>query len=87
MKTYIYPRNLSATPTQWLWSLPAVAAIALMGVVSVFAALYLRFWLPVYVTVGIAVMTIRIGENTILKVLKHSIRFFFGKQVFGGNTR
>ena len=83
MKTYIYPRNLSATPIQWLWSLPAVAGIALLGVVSVFSTLYFRLWIPLYITVAFAVMTIRVGENTILKMLKHSIRFFFGKQIFG----
>ena len=84
MKTYIYPRNLSATPIQWLWSLPAVAGIALLGVVSVFSALYFRLWIPLYITVAFAVMTIRVGENTILKMLKHSIRFFLGKQIYGG---
>ena len=84
MKTYIYPRNLSATPIQWLWSLPAVAGIALLGVVSVFSALYFQLWIPLYITVAFAVMTIRVGENTILKMLKHSIRFFFGKQIYGG---
>lgn len=84
MKTYIYPKNLSATPIQWLWSLPAVAGIALLGVVSVFSALYFRLWIPLYITVAFAVMTIRVGENTILKMLKHSIRFFFGKQIYGG---
>lgn len=84
MKTYIYPRNLSATPIQWLWSLPAVAGIALLGVVSVFSTLYFRLWIPLHITVAFAVMTIRVGENTILKMLKHSIRFFFGKQIYGG---
>lgn len=84
MKTYIYPRNLSTTPIQWLWSLPAVAGIALLGVVSVFSALYFRLWIPLYITVAFAVMTIRVGENTILKMLKHSLRFFFGKQIYGG---
>ena len=84
MKTYIYPKNLSATPIQWLWSLPAVAGIALLGVASVFSALYFRLWIPLYITVAFAVMTIRVGENTILKMLKHSIQFFFGKQIYGG---
>ena len=84
MKTYIYPRNLSATPIQWLWSLPAVAGIALLGVVSVFSALYFRLWIPLYITITFAVMTIRVGENTILKMLKHSVQFFFGKQIYGG---
>ena len=84
MKEYIYPKNLSATPTQWFWSLPAVAGIALSAVGSVFAILFLRWWLPLYVTIGCAVMTVRMGENTILKRLIQSVRFFFGKQVYGG---
>jgi hypothetical protein len=29
-------------------------------------------------------MTVRIGENTILKRLIQSFRFFFGKQKYGG---
>ena len=84
MKEYIYPKNLSATPTQWFWSLPAVAGVALSAVGSVFAILFLRWWLPLYATIGFAVMTVRIGENTILKRLIQSVRFFFGKQVYGG---
>ena len=84
MKEYIYPKNLSATPTQWFWSLPAVAGIALSSVGSVFAILFLRWWLPLYATIGFAVMTVRMGKNTILKRLIQSVRFFFGKQVYGG---
>ena len=84
MKEYIYPKNLSATPTQWFWSLPAVAGIALSAVGSVFAILFLRWWLPLYATISFAVMTVRMGENTILKRLIQSVRFFFGKQVYGG---
>jgi hypothetical protein len=37
-----------------------------------------------YVTIALAVMTVRIGENTILKRLIQSFRFFFGKQKYGG---
>lgn len=84
MKEYIYPKNLSATPTQWFWSLPAVAGIALSAVGSVFAILFLQWWLPMYATIGLAVMTVRMGENTILKRLVQSVRFFLGKQVYGG---
>ena len=84
MKEYIYPKNLSATPTQWFWSLPAVAGIAPSAVGSVFAILFLRWWRPMYATIGLAVMTVRMGENTILKRLIQSVRFFFGKQVYGG---
>ena len=84
MKEYIYPKNLSATPIQWFWSLPAVAGISLSAVGSIFSILFLKWWFPLYATVALAVMTVRIGENTILKRLVQSIRFFFGKQKYGG---
>lgn len=84
MKEYIYPKNLSATPIQWFWSLPAVAGISLSAVGSIFSILFLKWWFPLYATVVLAVMTVRIGENTILKRLVQSIRFFFGKQKYGG---
>ena len=84
MKVYIYPKNLSATPVQWFWSLPAVAGIALSAVGSIFSIMFLKWWFPLYVTIGLAVMTVRMGEHTMLKRLIQSIRFFFGKQKFGG---
>ncbi len=58
MKTYRYPKDLGVTPTQWLWSLKAVALLGVLAVISVLSALYGGFWLPCYITVGLAVLTI-----------------------------
>ena len=85
MKTYRYPKDLGVTPTQWFWSLKAVALLGVLAVISVLSALYGGFWLPCYITVGLAVLTIRSGETTMLARLRQALRFFFGTQTYGGD--
>lgn len=85
MKTYRYPKDLGICPTQWFWSLKAVALLGILAVLSVLSVLYLKMWLLCYLTVILAVLTMRNGEKTMLERLKQAVRFFFGTQTYGGD--
>ena len=79
---YIYPNNLKAKPTLWLWALRDVAVIGVCLVLSVLALVELRLVPPLICTVLYAFLSIRLEDASILDFLRYAICFLFLKQQY-----
>lgn len=76
---YIYPDNLKAKATLWLWELRDVGIIGVGLLLSVFALAQLRFAVPIVLTAVYAFLAIRFEGTSILDFIKNAFGFFFGK--------
>ena len=79
---YIYPNNLKAKPTLWLWALRDVAVIGVCLVLSVLALVELGLLPPLSGTVLYAFLSIRLEGASILDFLRYAINFLFLKQQY-----
>ena len=79
---YIYPNNLKAKPTLWLWALRDVAVIGICLVLSVLALVELRLVPPLVCTVLYAFLSIRLEDASILDFLRYAMCFLFLKQQY-----
>ena len=83
---YIYPNNLKAKPTLWLWALRDVAVIGAGFVLSVLALAQLGLVPPLIATVLYAFLSIRLEEASILDFLRYAMCFLFLKQQYFVNA-
>lgn len=79
---YIYPNNLKAKPTLWLWALRDVAVIGVGFVLSVLALAQLGLVPPLIATVLYAFLSIRLEDASILDFLRYAMCFLFLKQQY-----
>ncbi len=79
---YIYPNNLKAKPTMWLWAMRDVAVIGVCLVLSILALVELRLAPPLVVTVLYAFLSIRLEDASILDFLRYAMCFLFLKQQY-----
>ena len=79
---YIYPNNLKAKPTLWLWALRDVAVIGICLVLSVLALVELRQVPPLVATLLYAFLSIRLEDSSILDFLRYAMCFLFIKQQY-----
>ena len=79
---YIYPNNLKAKPTLWLWALRDVAVIGVGLVLSVLALVELDLVPPLIATVLYAFFSIRLEDSSILDFLRYAMCFLFLKQQY-----
>lgn len=79
---YIYPDNLRARPTLWLWELRDIGIIGIGCLISVFALARLGILVPIVLTAAYAFLTIRFEDASILDFIRYAAGYFFGKQQF-----
>lgn len=77
---YIYPDNLKAAPTLFLWRLKDLAVIGVGALISIFAMVQLGFSVPLAVTLAYAFLAIRFDDTSILDFIKYAARYFFVEQ-------
>lgn len=82
MKTYIYPQNLKASATLWLWSLRDFAIICIGALLSAVILVVSHMVLPMALTVCFTFLTIRTNETTIMDYLKYAVRYFITAQQY-----
>ena len=74
---YIYPDNLKAKATLWLWELRDVAIIAIALLLSVFALAQSGSFALLIGAVLYAFLSIRVEDNSVLGFLCFAARFLF----------
>lgn len=77
---YIYPDNLRAKPTLWLWQLRDLGIIGVGLLFAVLALAELRFLPPIVLVAAYAFLAIRFEDTSILDFLKGACAFFLTKQ-------
>ena len=76
---YIYPDNLAAKATLWLWELRDLAIIGVGFLLSVFALVRTETLIPLVVTAVYAFLSIRFEGVCILDFLRYASAFFLFK--------
>ena len=79
---FIYPDNLKAKATLWLWELRDVAIIGVGFLFSVLAIAQTGILLPLVVTVLYAFLSIRLEGSSILDFLRYAVCFLLLKQQY-----
>lgn len=77
---YIYPENLKAAPTLFLWRLKDLAVIGIGALISVLALSQIGLTIPIVITLAYAFLAIRFEDTSILDFLKYAVRYFFVEQ-------
>ncbi len=80
MNMYIYPDNLKAAPTLFLWRLKDLAVIGVGALISIFAMAQMGFSVPLAVTLAYAFLAIRFDDTSILDFIKYAASYFFVEQ-------
>ena len=79
---YIYPENLTAKPTLFLWQLRDVAILAAALVLSIFLLVKASLMLPMILTIVFAILSVRVDGSSILDFLRVAAAFFLTKQQY-----
>lgn len=80
MPQYIYPQNLKATASLWLWSMRDFAVLCIAALLSVVALVQLGWLMPAALTLCFGFLTIRCDDTTILDFLRWAVRYFLTTQ-------
>lgn len=82
MTQYLFPSNLKAKATIWLWSLRDFAIIGISALLSVVVLVYLGWLIPAAITLCFAFLTIRLDETTMLDYLSYALHYFLTSQQY-----
>ena len=81
-KQFIYPQNMRASATLWLWSLRDFAVIVIAALFSALVLAPTKILIPAVLTAAFAFLSIRSDETTVLDFLKYAIRYFISTQQY-----
>ncbi len=81
-KQYIYPQNMRASATLWLWSLKDFAVIVVGALFSAMVLATTKILIPAVLTAAFAFLSIRSDETTILDFIKYAVRYFISTQQY-----
>ena len=76
----MYPDNLKAKATLWLWELKDIGIIGIGLLISVFALAQLRLMPPIVITAVYTFLTIQFEDTNILNFIRYACAFFLLKQ-------
>ena len=79
---YIYPENLTAKPTLFLWQLRDIAILAAALLLSIFLLVKASLMLPLILTIVFAILSVRVDGSSILDFLRYAAAFFLTKQQY-----
>lgn len=77
---YMYPDNLKAKATLWLWELRDIGIIGVGLLISVFALAQLGVIIPIVITAAYAFLSIRFEDISIIDFIRYACAFFILKQ-------
>ena len=79
---YIYPENLTAKATMWLWELRDIGIIGVGLLFSVLALTQTGIFIPLIATAVYAFLSIQFDGTSILSFLRYATAFLITKQQF-----
>lgn len=81
-KQFIYPQNMRASATLWLWSLKDFAIIVVAALFSAMVLATTKILVPAVITALYAFLSIRTEDITILDFIKYAVRYFISTQQY-----
>lgn len=81
-KQFIYPQNMRASATLWLWSLKDFAIIVVGALFSAMVLATTRILIPAVLTAAFAFLSIRNDDTTILDFIKYAVKYFLSTQQY-----
>lgn len=81
-KQFIYPQNMRASATLWLWSLKDFAIIVVGALFSAMVLATTKIVVPAVLTAAFAFLSIRNDETTILDFIKYAVKYFISTQQY-----
>lgn len=81
-KQFIYPQNMRASATLWLWSLKDFAIIVVGALFSAMVLATTRILIPAVLTAAFAFLSIRNDDTTILDFIKYAVKYFISTQQY-----
>ena len=82
LKTYIYPNNLKAKATLWMWTLRDMAIIGTGLILSMISLTQLGFTLPLAVVCAYAFFSIQLDEVSIKDYIAWAHKFLISAQQY-----
>ena len=79
---FIYPDNLKAKATLWLWQLRDVAVIGVAALLSFLILAQAGSMIPLVGTVLYAFLAIQVGGSSVLDFLRRAACFLFLRQQY-----
>lgn len=76
---YMYPDNMKAKATLWLWELKDIGIIGVGLLISVFALSQTGILVPIVITAVYAFLAIRFEDTSILDFIRYACAFFILK--------
>lgn len=81
-KQFIYPQNMKASATLWLWSLRDFAVIVIAALFSALVLATTKILIPAVLTAAFAFLSIRSDETTVLDFIKYAVKYFISAQQY-----
>lgn len=82
MTQYLYPQNLKAKASLWLWSLRDFAILCIAALISVVILVHAGILIPAALTMCFGFLTIRADDTTVVDYLGYGIRYFITTQQY-----
>ena len=82
MTHYLFPKNLKAKATIWLWRLRDFAILGISALLSVVILVYLGWLMPAALTLCFGFLTVQLDETTMLDYISYAIRYFITSQQY-----
>ena len=79
-RIYIYPDNLNAKATLWLWQLRDLVAIGIGLLIAVLALTQLGLFLPLVMVAAYAFLSIHLDGLSVLDFLSFVVSFYITEQ-------
>ena len=79
-RIYIYPDNLNAKATLWLWQLRDLAVIGIGLLIAVLALTQLGLFLPMVLVAAYAFLSIHLDGLSVLDFLSFVVSFYLTEQ-------
>ena len=79
-RIYIYPDNLNAKATLWLWQLRDLAVIGIGLLIAVLALTQLGLFLPMVLVAAYAFLSIHLDGLSVLDFLSFVVSFYITEQ-------
>ena len=82
MNTYIYPDNLNAKATLWMWRLRDMGIIAVGIIISAVSITTIRFALPLVLVCAYAFLSIQLDDVSMKDYISWAWRFLVSSQQY-----